>query len=274
MGDPTRREPRHPIALPVVLVVGGSRIDCSTRDISFAGAFLETPSVSTRDPLTPGARADLLAPIKAGQLIRVTIFLPNGTPFEASAVVVHVARMRTHSGLGVRFFGLGRAAQEDWDRVVVDIRDLPKPDLWQRTYSDGVPPSSARAVRLPRGEHFEPMLYRSAHHVCVLRVYVGSVVDLYALAEPDRDKTFVQTEERLSVGDEVGLQWVHPNSDDIFEMSAFVTRIVDQHQMKGAELEILDLDAERRARFNEFIDDGLESLFDEVDVETTDVGEG
>ncbi|MFO0618093.1 MAG: PilZ domain-containing protein [Polyangiaceae bacterium] len=266
MGEPTRREPRHPIALPVVLVVGGRRIDCSTRDISFAGAFLETPSVAGRDDARAAERPDPLGTLKAGQLIRVNIFLPNGTPFEASAVVVHVARMRTHSGLGIRFFGLGRSAQEDWDRVVVDIRDLPKPDLWQRTYSDG-PPSHSRAVRLPRGEHFEPLLYRSAHQVAVLRVYVGSVVDLYALSEPQRDKTFIQTDERLSVGDEVGLQWVHPNSEDIFEMSAFVTRVVDQHDMRGAEVEILDLDTERRARFAEFIDDGLESLFDDVDLE-------
>lgn len=268
MGESTRREPRHPIALPVVLVAAGKRIDCSTRDISFAGAFVETPSVSsTRDVLASAGRPDLLASVKTGQLVRVTIFLPNGTPFEASAVVVHVARMRTHSGLGVRFFGLGRGAQEDWDRVVVDIRELPKPDLWQKTYSDGVPPTSARAVRLPRGEHFEPLLYRSAHQVAVLRVYVGSVVDLYALAEDGRDKTFVQTDENLHVGDEVGLQWVHPNSDDIFEMAAFVTRKVDQHDTRGVELEILDLDADRRARFAEFIDDGLESLFDDVEVE-------
>lgn len=273
MADPTRREPRHPIALPVVLTAGGQRLDCSTRDISFAGAFIETPSVSTRgEPISE--RSDPLHMVKVGQLIRVTIFLPNGAPFEVSAVVVHIVRMRTHAGLGIRFFGLGRSAQEDWDRVVVDIRDLPRADLWQRTYSDGVPKGSGRAVRLPRGEHFEPLLYRSAHHVAVLRVYVGSVVDLYALAEPDRDKTFVQTDERLSVGDEVGLQWVHPNSEDIFELSAFVTRIVDQHEMKGVELEILDLDDERRARFAEFIDDGLESLFDDADVHTTDVGEG
>jgi hypothetical protein len=267
MGEHSRREPRHPIALPVVLSANGQRVDCSTRDISFAGAFIETPSAMRSDDAPSSRGRDVLANLKTGQLVRVTIFLPNGSPFEVSAVVVHIARMRTHSGLGVRFFGLGRGVQEDWDRVVVDIREVPKPDLWQRTYSDGPPVSSVRAVRLPRGEHFEPAIYRSSHHVAVLRVYFGSIVDLYAIAEPERDKIFVQTDEPLKLGDELGLQFVHPNSEDIFELSAYVTRIVDQHETRGFELEILDLDPERRARFGEFIDDGLEALFDDVEVD-------
>lgn len=248
----TRQEPRYPVALVVTLFAAGVSTDCVTHDVSFEGVFVETaPIVDTAEEPLPRTRKKKPAALTLGQLVRLKISLPaSPEPLDVPAVVVHTLHRGKKNGAGLRFYAMGREARAAWDRFISRLRDeFPKMD--------------GRAVGLPRAEHFEPKLYRSAHQVAVVRVYVPSVAELYALAEPGRDTMFVVADERVRVGDEIGLQLVHPDSEEIFELSAFVTRIVSEQGVRGLDLEFLDLDTERRARLKEFIDDGLEALFDE-----------
>ena len=108
------------------------------------------------------------------------------------------------------------------------------------------------------------MLYRNAFQTAVLRVYVPSVRDLLHLAERQATSMFIVTDEPLRHGNEIGLQFVHPNSEDVFEASAFVVRVVDQHGMRGVEVEFLDLAFDRFDRFREFVEDGIESWLDDA----------
>jgi hypothetical protein len=98
----------------------------------------------------------------------------------------------------------------------------------------------------------------------VVRVYFATVADLRGVSR--RDTFFIRTDERVKVGDELGLQLAHPDSEDIFEASCFVGRVVDQHGIRGIDVELLDLDEERRMRLRDFVDDGLEALFDEESI--------
>ncbi len=233
------------------MTASGVITDCVTSDVSFEGVFVETdpPSESPRD--SSGPPSSRPRALKLGELVRVTLLVPpQAAPLDVTAVVVHTVRRRKRSGAGLRFYGTGGSARAMWDRFIGHLRDE-------------FPLMSGRAVRLPRGEHFEPMLYRSEHQVAVLRVYVRSVAELYALIEPEIDHMFVLTDEPVRIGAEIGLQLVHPDSEDIFELGAFVTRAVDQQGVRGLDVEFLDLDAEKKQRLREFIDDGLEALFDE-----------
>lgn len=237
-----RHELRYPVGLPASIGTAQATLDVVTRDVSFEGVSVETPG--------DGAHARF----KLGQLVQLKISLPHDSyPIEVSAAVAHRALRKRSLIAGLRFFGMGGAARAKWDEFVSRLRDE-------------FPPMTGRAMRALRGEHFEPMLYRSEHQVAVLRVYAGSVSELYALLDPGRDGLFVVTDEPVKVGDELGLQFAHPDSEDIFEIGVFVTRIVDQHGVRGLEVEFLDFLEERRDRFKEFIDDGLEAIFDEESV--------
>jgi hypothetical protein len=237
----TRREPRYPVALPTIVTVGQATLEGLTADVSFEGAFLEIPSTESAS----------IAAVKLGQLAKLTLLLPEApSKLETTGTVVHIVRHMRRVGVGLRFYGMGREAQARWDRFIGELRD-------------DFPMMSGRAVRAARAEHFEPVLYRSAHHVAVVRVYVRSVVDLYTMTEAPHESTFILTDEPLRAGDELGVQLVHPDSEDIFELSAFVTRVVNQHGVRGLEIEFLNLDAERKLRLRDFADDGLEALFDE-----------
>ena len=251
MPAPIRREPRYPVALPAALTAAGAFTDCVTSDVSFEGVFVETDRASLAGSPESGPPSSRPRALKLGELVRLTLLVPpQASALEVTGVVVHMERRGTGLGAGLRFYGMGGPARAQWDRFIGGLRDQ-------------FPRMTGRAVRLPRGEHFEPKLYRNEHQRAVLRVYVRSVAELYAMTEPEVDHMFVLTDEPLGVGAELGLQLVHPDSDDIFELEAFVTRVVDQQGVRGLDTEFLDLDAEKKQRLREFIDDGLEALFDE-----------
>jgi hypothetical protein len=248
-----RREPRYPIALPAIVSVGGRVLEGVTADVSFEGAFIEASSSALAIVYTGPARLalEVLSSMRLGELVRLTLLVPGAAErLDVAAVAVHIERRTRRVGVGLRFYALAGDAKVAWDRFVGRMRDE-------------LPTVNGRAVAAARGEHFEPMLYRSAHHVAVLRAYVRGVSELYELTAPGVDRMFLLTDEPLGVGAELGLQMAHPDSNDIFELSAFVTRAVDQHGVRGVEIEFLDLDEARRARLKEFVDDGLEAIFDE-----------
>lgn len=242
MPPPIRTEPRYSVVRQLVLRPKGSVIPGETANVSFAGLLARFKSDDDLTKLEPRA----LVPFDIA--LDVEIISLTGT-------ITHVAHHRRGAAVGISLFAVGAEAKDLWDTFVGRVRA----DL-------GV--VRPEQERLPVGAHFEPLLYRNSHQVAVLRVYFASVAELFDLADRDAsdEVTFIRTDEPVKVGDEVGLQLVHPNSDDIFEVSCFVTRIVDQHGLRGIEVESLDLDEDRRARLREFIEDGVEQLFDEPSI--------
>ena len=253
-----RREPRFPIAVSAVLTARGSTLDCVATNVSFDGALLD---FSKSDDAHAG---DTIASFRAGELVRLSLVLPgHDARFASAASILHVVRKPNRLACGVRLFGLGGAERATWDRFVDSVaHDILGSPSRGRSFS----PLAGRAITLPVAQRFEPKKYRSTRHVAVLRIHVPSVGALYAMAEPGCRHIFVLTMETIEPGSEVGLQLVHPDSDEIFEAEASVSRSVNQHGIRGLELAFSSFDDARRARLREFIDDGLEALFDDESV--------
>lgn len=241
-----RNDKRYPIALPLLVKVGARSAERVTRDVSFDGIFVVT------DP-RPAGTSDLPA-LSPRQLISITFLLTaESISFTVSAAVVRVERSSLGEGAALRFYGIGRDARQAWDEFVREL--------------SGHDEEQPRGSRAPLGQRFEPLLYRNAHQVAVVRVYFSSVSQIYGLIDAPDSRMFIRSDDPLPLGSEIGLQLVHPDSDDIFELSAFVDRSVDQHGVRGMGVEILDLDAARTERLKEFVEDGLEVLFDEPEVD-------
>jgi len=76
---------------------------------------------------------------------------------------------------------------------------------------------------------------------------------------------FLLTEESFAIGDEIGLQLVHPHTEDVFEAACVVRRAVREHGVAGIGVELLDPE-DARKRCWDFIFDGIAELFDEESV--------
>ena len=232
--------------MPVLLKVGARSAERVTRDVSFDGLFVVTE---------PGPRGASELPLLAPrQLVTLTFLLSGeGVAFTVSAAVVRVERSSAVEGAALRFYGIGRDARRAWDDFVRAL--------------GGQAEDMPRGSQAPLGQRFEPLLYRNAHQVAMIRVYFSSVSQIYSLLDAPESRMFIRVDDPLPLGSEIGLQLIHPDSDDVFEMSAFVVRSVNQHGVSGMGVEILDLDEARSERLKEFVEDGLEVLFDEPEVD-------
>ncbi|MFO0549467.1 MAG: PilZ domain-containing protein [Polyangiaceae bacterium] len=241
MAETPRFEPRVRAKLPVTIRAGRRGFDGEAANISLHGMLVRLQS-------EPGAT---LAP---RALVQVHVLTKRGAMLALPACVVHAREVRGTIVAGLRLVGLGGDDAQAWASVLDEARmDHPLGEDSQA----------------PIAQHFEPLVYRDAYQVAVLRIYFPSVTPLEELADraQRRDKLFVVTDEALGVGDEVGLQLCHPESDDIFELKAIVVRLVDQHNTRGIELDLYDLDDDRRARLADFIEDGMGALFDDPELE-------
>ncbi len=110
-----RRDRRFPVEAAAVLKIGKKPLTASVTNVSFHGL-----SLRVEDP----------PPLR--QLVQVELELPNGKPFSAHAMVVHVEGAR----VGLEFFG--RTSNADWDEFV---QGLVRVSL--------LPPDPAAVVRPP-----------------------------------------------------------------------------------------------------------------------------
>lgn len=110
-----RRDRRFPVEAAAVLKIGKKPLTASVTNVSFHGLSL---------------RVDDPPPLR--QLVQVELELPNGKPFSAHAMVVHVDGAR----VGLEFFG--RTSNADWDEFV---QGLVRVSL--------LPPDPAAVVRPP-----------------------------------------------------------------------------------------------------------------------------
>lgn len=232
----------------MLLKVGGHGAERVTRDVSFAGIFVCTE---------PAPRGALPIPeLALRQLVGITLLLPpHAKRIDVAATVVHRQKQPNRAGVGLRFYGMAGDDLAAWEQFVSRLRD-------------DFPTMTGRATTLLSGEHVDPLVRRRPEQVAALRIAVPTVAELERLLELDRSnpRIFVLSHEPIDAGAELGLWLVHPDSEELFELACRVDRVVHEHGIRGLGLELVDLDEERRQRLREFIDDGLEVLFDDNDL--------
>ncbi len=246
VGINDRKEPRYPVELPVLLKIGGRGAERVTRDVSFAGIFVCT------EPAPPGAAP--IPELALRQLVGITLLLPpHAKRIDVAATVVHRQKQPNRAGVGLRFYGMAGDDLAAWEQFVARLRD-------------DFPTMTGRATTLLAGEQVDPLVRRRPEQVAALKVAVPTVAELERLLELEaRDqRIFVSSGEiAVEAGAELGLWLVHPDSEDLFELACRVERVVHEHGIRGLGLALVDFDEERRQRLREFIDDGLEVLFDD-----------
>lgn len=260
---PARRDKRYVVGLPVTVFVGRRWIEAETGDVSHGGVFvlleeeLHDGPVSIRaDTTKPDPADDLL---RSGNLVRVEIALPpEGEPFGATGRLVHQEAALAHDdrrGVGVQFYGLGREAQERWAAFVEHVRT---------NYAS----TEERLVTVATAKPVDASYLRTAGQVGTLRVEVESVRALVKMLSRDlaRSSIFLACSAEAFVEDELLIQIVHPLSEDVFELTGRVRRVVKDGGMRGLDLELLRCDEERQKRFEEFVFDAMAPIFDDEEV--------
>lgn len=237
-----RRDKRFRAALPVLLHAGKKVEECTTIDIGHGGVFVST---TVELPLRQLVRVELLLP-------------PHALAFSTMGKLVHrvpVGSTARTPGVGVQFYGLGGAERANWDGFVAYAR---------KHY----PETHQQEANLCHATVVDPLHRRSERHVRTLRATPERLPDLVALYRQavDHQHMFLLTPTLAYVGDEVGLQVVHPHSDDVFELEGKVVRCVRDGQVEGLDIALAALDAERGERFDEFVYDPIAPFFDDESV--------
>ena len=258
-----RRDKRYLVGLPVTLFLSKRWIEAETGDVGHGGVFvlldeeLHDGPVSIPVGASPGQAGEIL---RTGSLVRVEIALPpDGEPFSATGRLVHqrpAFARDERRGVGVEFYGVGLETKERWSAFI---------ELLRTNY----PASDERLVTLATAEQVDATYLRSHHQVGALRVEPGSVRDLAAMLNRDvsRGTIFLVTSATAFVDDELLLQIIHPLTEDVFELTGRVRRIVQEAGLRGLDLSLVHCDDERQARFEEFVYDAMAGIFDEEEVE-------
>lgn len=237
-----RRDKRFLVSLPVLLHVGRSSEEAITVDVGHGGLFLSTT---------------VAAPLR--QLVRVELLLPpRDELFSATGKLVHRVDEGSRDripGVGIQFYGLGSEAREQWDAFIASVRA-------------SHPEAEVGPANLCHASVVEPTHRRNPAHVRTLRVAAERLPDLVALEQraASEGHVFVLTDTQLYVDDAIGLQIVHPHTDDVFELDAKVVRCVRDGDVHGVEAILVGFDADRARRFEEFVFDALAPFFDEDDL--------
>jgi hypothetical protein len=260
---PARRDKRYVVGLPVTLFVGRRWIEAETGDVSQGGVFvlleeeLHDGPVSVRAGPAGADPTDGL--LRSGSLVRVEIALPpEGDPFGGTGRLVHQEAALARDGrrgVGVQFYGLGREAQERWASFVSHVRT-------------NYPSTEERLVTVATARQVDAAYLRTAGQVGTLRVEVESVRALVTMLSRDlgRSSIFLACSAEAFVDDELLVQIVHPLSEDVFELTGRVRRVVKDGGVRGLDLELLRCDDERRKRFEEFVYDAMAPMFDDEEV--------
>lgn len=237
-----RRDKRFLVSIPMLLHVGRALEEAVTVDVGHGGVFLSTA-----------------AEVPLQQLVRVELLLPpEGVLFTATGKPVHRvdegSRDRT-PGVGIQFYGLGREARATWDAFIAHVRA-------------SSPEAEVGPANLCHAAVVEPTHRRNPAHVKTLRVVSERLTDLVALERraSDEGRIFVLTDTQLYVDDAIGLQMVHPHTEDIFELDAKVVRCVRDGDLHGVEARLAGFDPDRARRFEEFVFDAIAPFFDDDDL--------
>jgi hypothetical protein len=220
-----RRDARYFARLPIKLIRGKDVTSLQTDDVSFRGAFLRMDS-------PPALR----------QLLRVEVTLPEGVKINAHAMVVYrVAAGGNHPpGAGIQFYGLDGRERSLWESFVQKMRDEA--------------PRSSPLHMVPEGAP-DPVRRKHERHSVRFEVRLSSLDELKALYSRDISKggMAVETTMDVALGTEVGLDLVHPQRAETFELTALVRRKIRQPSARGIAVEFTGMDEARREALERFI---------------------
>lgn len=233
-----RRHGRVALQLHAVLIVGRREFPVVTEDVSRGGMRLRTDS-----------------PPPERRLVQLRVLLPGDlTPTTLSGVTVRAVppgEGRT-PGVGVQLYGNAPELTSKWERFVATVP--PSKD-------DALTPVLASATTVSA----EPIRRRFERVRAVLEVHTRSADDLLPFASRDASKggLFLVADQLREVGEELGIEIVHPVTGDRFEVRCIVRRVVREAGLGvGMGVEFMDLDAARRDELWEFISGGLEEIDD------------
>ncbi|MDP2307457.1 MAG: PilZ domain-containing protein [Pseudomonadota bacterium] len=247
-----RRFGRWPIRIPAVLIVGRKQLDVLTEDVSRSGLRVQTDA-------PPGER----------QLVQLRLALPpEGLLATLCGITAHAVKpgATRAPGVGVQLYGNGPDVLARWEQFLRYV-ELKHVDAQAAGASGGESPGHASAPPAA-----DPIRRRFERVHAVLEVRFRSVDELLPLLTRDASKggLFVTTEHPREVGEELGLEVVHPATQATFPLRGVVRRVVrDRALGMGMGLEFLDVDDASREAFWDFVTTGLPSLAAE-DMEALD----
>jgi hypothetical protein len=223
--DERRRDARYKARIAVTMTRGKVTTPLLTEDVSFRGVFV---------------RMD--APPALRQLVQLEIALPRGATIRPHAMVVYRVPPGGDQvpGAGLQFYGLDGRDRIHWDTFVHEVRQEAKP----------LPPPSDGAIDAIKRKH--------ERHVVRFEVRLTSLEELRALYTRDISKggMALETELLIQVGEEVGLDLVHPTSGIEFALDAVVRRVIRDNGVRGLGLEFVGLTEERREALGRFVREG------------------
>src|SRR5262245_11837776 len=232
-----RRDARFPAQLPVLLQVGKSTQTVLTWEVSYRGMFLLTDK-----------------PVGDRQLVNLEIQLPDGNRITAPTVVVwtraNIDADGRPAGIGVQFYGIGRDEAAAWQRFVNGLRDAarrrPFPAEAPTTIPDQDPEHGRR---------------RHGRTVAIFKIRPRSLARLHEMYTRDvsRGGMFIVTDQVIPVGNSIKVDVIHPDTHEHFGLECVVRRAMRDPGRTGLGVEFTDMDEERIASFQKFIENGTTS---------------
>jgi hypothetical protein len=233
-----RKFERFPLRIPATLIVGRKEIEAVTENVSKTGLRLRTDA----------APADR-------RLVQVRIALPpDGDQATFSAITTHAspAGGTRAPGVGVHLYGNGPELIARWERFLKHAATR-----WKDPAEAVL---VAKATTMPL---IDPVRRRFERVRAVLEVRYPSVDQLLPLTSRDVSMggLFLAADALREVGDELGLEVVHPLTAERFPVRCVVRRVVREQALgNGMGVEFLDMDASRRAELWAFVTSGLSVL--------------
>jgi len=215
--DEKRRDRRHQLTVPALIVRGKRRTEVEVVDVSFRGMFLATDSA-------PGLR----------QLIRVELSLPpSGNIFSSHATVVRVEGgvSGAREGVGVELFANDRAKADAWDEFV---RYAEKTGAVPASTARGPLSQGKERRRTPRFEAKLEMRLRTSRSIHTAFSHDMSQGGILVLGTDLAD---------IEAGESAVLNVIHPESNASFRLPGTVRRRVDvtaTHQQLAIEFDPMD----------------------------------
>jgi uncharacterized protein (TIGR02266 family) len=229
-----RRDARYPAELSVMVHGGKSTQTVITWEVSYRGLFLITDK-------PPGER----------QLIKLEIQMPDGHRIVAPAMVAwtraHADNEGRPPGAGVQFYGIGKDETAVWQRFVTALKD--------ESMARATQPS---ATPVPTSADPEHGRRRHGRHVATFKIRPRSLARLHEMYTRDisRGGMFIVTDQQIPVGESIKVDVVHPDTHERFVLSCVVRRAITDPGRTGLGVEFIDMDEERRALFQQFIEEG------------------
>ena len=226
-----RRDARFPAQLPVVLYAGKTTQTVLTWEVSYRGLFLITDK-------PPGER----------MLVKVEIAMPDGVILTAPAMVVWTRPSPDGNGrpagVGLQFYGIGKDETSVWQRFVNELKE----EARRR-------PFTPAPQMDPDPEHGRR---RHGRHVATFKIRPRSLARLHEMYTRDisRNGMFIVTDQLIPVGEKINVDVVHPDTHEKFVLVCVVRRAMRDPGRTGLGVEFVDMDDDRRALFQHFIEHG------------------